>query len=172
MKNLFKLSTIYFALFAFVLVLASCSKRDLTQSSDNKKLEKLSAELENNTASISLPKSDLATEELKSTEVSYPVSSQSSLRINDTNEDSNTLLVSSKTRKATKNLSPKQERKLEIKKAKAQGRGGLSQRMKIGIILAAVGLLVALLIGWPIYIIGVIVFIIGVVLIIMDLVSY
>jgi hypothetical protein len=51
-------------------------------------------------------------------------------------------------------------------------RGGLTQRMKLGIILAAVGLLVALLVPWPVYIVGVVVFIIGVVLIIMELVNY
>src|SRR5437763_1466262 len=54
MKNLFRLSDFYVGIFAFVLVLASCSRRDLNQGSTGKeKLEKLSAEIENSNAAAS-----------------------------------------------------------------------------------------------------------------------
>jgi len=52
--------------------------------------------------------------------------------------------------------------------------GGLSQNMKVGILLAAIGLLVAILgglVSWILFVLGVIVLIIGLIIIIVELVN-
>jgi Flp pilus assembly protein TadB len=175
MKNLFKLSNIYIGLLAFVLLLASCSRRDLSQGNiGNDKLEKLSAEIESSHASASLA-SPSETDEVKVEEQAQnaaPGRIYSSMIENKRNVSP---LMAFKAIKEAKKLTKQQELKndpLNNKESKVRRRGSLSQRMKIGIILAVVGLLVAVLIPWPLYIIGVVLFIIGAVLIIMDLIDY
>jgi Flp pilus assembly protein TadB len=172
MKNLFRLSDFYIVLIAFVLVLASCSRRDLYHSIGNDKLEKLSTEIENSTASASTVSSpeakDLIAEEQNIQAVPGKIYSSGTEGIKSKVNSRN----ASKSMKETR-----QELKQQLKdgisnnKTKLK-RGGLSQRMKLGIILAAVGLLIAVLLGWPLYFIGVVLFIIGAVLIIMELINY
>jgi Flp pilus assembly protein TadB len=174
MKNLFKLSSFCLGLFAFLLVFASCSKREISLASvQSLKLEKLSGELETSSAGLSASISkeeELKTENL----ISNPSLEKTGII---PNKSIKVKVHTNNTFKGgmrgTKKMITRQEvRNKNNQEYSKVRRGGLSQRMKLGIILAAVGLLVAILLPWPVSVLGAIVFIIGAVLIIIELLNY
>jgi Flp pilus assembly protein TadB len=177
MKNLFKLSNFCLGLFAFLLVFASCSKREISLANvQSLKLEKLSDEIEKGTAGLSsLNSKEEELEELKMANlISNPVLEKIDIiPYKSIKGKAHTDNAFKGGMKETKKMITRQEVRNEKDQDHSKvRRGGLTQRMKLGIILAIVGLLVAILLPWPVSVLGAIVFIIGAVLIIIELLNY
>jgi hypothetical protein len=169
MKTLFKLSDFYFSLFAFILILASCHRKELSQTVVyDTKLERLSAELEESPSDHSFVSVASIEEEANIEEQNASSDIVKDLITKNINPG---LPLTKKSDKEVKNIERKHELRPQDSGFKSKI-NRLTQRMKLGIILAAIGLVVMLVLSWtPLYLIGAVVFVIGVVLIIIELVN-
>ncbi|MFL5729338.1 MAG: hypothetical protein ACJ75J_07610 [Cytophagaceae bacterium] len=165
MKNIFKSSGI---LLLSMVFFASCSKNSLTVSSaQQERMARLSAELEQTNTSAHISNAtpvEQAREEGKK---------NNSLRESEHRSKTGVKKMNPvKTFKAIKQVRKFiKEHPEVVKKADSAEKSGLSDRMRLGLLLAAIGLIIMLILGilGPFYWIGAIFLVIGLVLIIMEL---
>jgi hypothetical protein len=170
MKNIFKLSGCLLASFLF---LSSCSKNHFSDSSlMQEKYAKLSAELEQSNQH-KLLNSGLANSgpEAKINRIPAPGSTvKNSVQKISTNQT-----LPAKPFAAMKQINKiaKQQKSQpqQIRNVRSNSRHGLSERMKLGLLIAGIGLIVMLVLGiiGPLFWVGSIVFVVGLIIILIEL---
>jgi hypothetical protein len=169
MKNIFRLSGLLVA----VVFFSSCSKNNLSDSAfHQERLIKLSAELEQSNTLQQLASSPSVERASLNTSQNNSIREEGHKNHSEKVAEKSNPQKSFKAIKAIKKMV--REEKIspeEVNSGHSNNRSGLSERMKLGILLAAVGLIIMLILGilGPLYWIGAIVLVIGLVIIVMEL---
>jgi hypothetical protein len=166
MKNIFKLSGL---LITTVLFFSSCSKNQVSYSSGHQeKLAKLSLELEQSysVSALSGPVKEEQVIQQKEQDVIRETSKRN--QAEKLSHQVNSIKTLKAIRQVEKSTGDQKLVPQKLNDDNEQKRSSLSQRMKLGLLLGAVGLIIMLILG-PLYWIGAILLVVGLVLIVMEL---